>query len=160
MSGGHVFVVQGRIGHLDCDAIVVPTDRHFVVESPWHGALGVGPETVGELEPEGWAERRFGRGRSGELPQPAWFVDVVRESGTAEEELGQVMARLRGALEDITAAGLSPGAGRAKALVALPTLGTGGGGFGEITGTVIDQQLAVCQEVAAHCDIDVVIVAI
>ncbi|WP_324651021.1 SIR2 family protein [Georgenia sp. H159] len=160
MRGGHVFVVQGRIGNLDCDAIVVPTDRDFVVEPPWHAALGgVAEDEVAGLEPEGWRERGFGRGRSPDLVQPAWFVDVVRGPGPAVEELAAVMDRLRGALEDIAATRPAPGAGREKVLVALPTLGTGGGGFGEITGTVVDQQLATCRDVVSRHDLDVVVVA-
>ncbi len=159
MRGGHVFVIQGRIGNLDCDAVVVPTDRDFVVERPWHAALGIAEDEVASLRPEGWAERRLGRGRSTELAQPAWFLDVVRGPGSAEDELGELMARLRATLEDIAAAGLTPGAGRAKVLVALPALGTGGGGFGEITGTVVDQQLATCQDAVARQDLDVVVVA-
>ncbi len=159
MQGGHVFVIQGRIGNLDCDAIVVPTDRGFVVEQPWHSALGVTAESIPGLEPEHWSEHGFGRGRSAELTQPAWFVDVVRGPGSAQDELAAVMERLRGALEEIAGAGLDPGAGREKVLVALPTLGTGGGGFGEITGTVVDEQLATCQELVARLDLDVVVVA-
>ncbi|PYG01953.1 SIR2-like domain-containing protein [Georgenia satyanarayanai] len=156
---GHVFVVQGRIGHLDCDAIIVPTDRSFVVEEPWHAALGVEADAVGDLEPESWAEHGVGRGRSRGLLQPAWFVDVVRGGGATASELRAVMGRLGRALEDVAAAGLPPGAGRAKLLVALPTLGTGGGGFADVTGAVVDAQLATCQDAVAGHDVDVVIVA-
>lgn len=159
MHGGHVFVVQGRIGNLDCDAVVVPTDRAFVVERPWHAALGVAEPDVEALRPERWDERRFGRGRGPDLAQPAWFLDVVRGPGSVEAELGAVMERLRTTLADIAAAGLRPGPGRAKVLVTLPTLGTGGGGFGEITGTVVDEQLATCQDAVARHDLDVVVVA-
>ena len=153
---GHVFVVQGRIGHLDCDAVVVPTDRDFVVEETWHAALGVTAQEVAALEPEGWVER--GVGRATGLAQPAWFVDVVRGPGDARTELRAVMERLRTALEEVAAAGLTPGAGRPQALVALPTLGTGGGGFADVTGAVVAEQLATCQDVAAEHDLDVVIV--
>lgn len=159
MGGGHLFVIEGRIGNLDCDAVVVPTDRDFVVEPAWHRGLGVRSDAVGGLDPSDWAQRRFGRGRSSELVQPAWFVDVVRGGGEVGSELTAVMDRLRGALEEIAAAGLEPGAGRAKVLVALPTLGTGGGGFGDVTGTVVDEQLATCQGVVARHDLDVVVVA-
>lgn len=159
MGGGHVFVIEGRIGHLDCDAVVVPTDRDFVVEPAWHRALGVAPDAVPGLEPADWRHRRFGRGRSAALVQPAWFVDVVRGGEDVETELAGVMERLRGALEEIAAARLEPGAGRAKPLVALPTLGTGGGGFGEVTGTVVEEQLAACQDVVGGHEFDVVVVA-
>src|SRR5690606_17158951 len=128
----HLFVIEGRIGNLDCDAVVVPTDRDFVVEPAWHRGLGVRSDAVGGLEPSDWAQRRFGRGRSSELVQPAWFVDVVRGGGEVGSELTAVMDWLRGALEEIAAAGLEPGAGRAKVLVALPTVGTGGGGFDDV----------------------------
>lgn len=161
MRGGHVFVVQGRIGNLDCDAIVVPTDRDFVVEPPWHAVLGdIAKDGAAALRPKDWGERGFGRGRSPDLAQPAWFVDVVRGPGPAVDELAGVMDRLRGALEDVAGSGLVPGAGREKVLVALPTLGTGGGGFGEITGTVVDQQLATCRDAVSRHDLDVVVVAV
>lgn len=40
MSGGHVFVIQGLLEHLDCDAVVVPSDEGFTIEPHWDEVLG------------------------------------------------------------------------------------------------------------------------
>ncbi|MEE6282162.1 SIR2 family protein [Georgenia sunbinii] len=161
MSRGHVFVVHARIGHLDCDAIVVPTDRYFTVEPPWHAALGseqLSSSAIDELTPRNWPTQRYGRA-SGQTTQPTWFVDVARYGGEPADELSDVMARLRATLTDIASAGVANASGRVKPLVAIPTLGTGLGGFDAVRGAVIETQLETCQQAVDRLDVDVVIVA-
>ena len=170
---GHVFVVRGRIENLDHDAMILPTDNRFFVTSTWAAALGASPGVVGELRawqhatgllrPSGWPQHRWGRAPEGvenvPLLHPTWFVDAVHYGGDGERWLGPFMDRVRAALADIAAAAIVPRSGRPRPLIALPTLGVGDGGFGEMRGRVIDELLRVCEEATTGTEIDVVIVA-
>ena len=169
---GHVFVVRGRIENLDHDAMVLPTDSAFWVTSKWAQALGGTPavgqsrewqNTVAGLRPEDWERRGCGRAPESvaalPLLHPTWFVDVGRYGGDGEHWLRPFMDRVRATLADIAAAAVGAGSGRPRPLVALPTLGVGDGGFGEMRGRVIDELLRVCEEATTGTEIDVVIVA-
>ncbi|GAA2725638.1 hypothetical protein CAE01nite_20340 [Cellulomonas aerilata] len=90
-----------------------------------------------------------------------WFVDVAdRSSGTAlKEQARQALDRVRETLADIADSGIGPASGRPRPLVALPTLGVGGGGFDQVRGFVVDGLIRVCEEAVEAAEIDVVIVA-
>ncbi|MDT0167153.1 SIR2 family protein [Actinotalea sp. AC32] len=182
-DAGHVFVVRGRLEHLDHDATLIPTDRDFVVTPAWaaplaaaaHGTAGGGsgrtsarrasaaedaPDdawaaTVRGLRPTSWSERGWGRAADG---RPAWFVDSAAYDDP-EATLGPMVDRVHAVLMDIASAGISARSGRPRPLVALPTLGVRQGGFGDLRGTVIDRLLSVCQDVVERTGVDVVVVA-
>jgi len=162
MGTGHVFVVQGLLEHLDSDAIVVPSDPDFRIEPDWHAALRMDEGGEPPARPERWESR--GYGRTGEVAgstcPPTWFVDAVwapgRSAGAAAQDLA---ARLEGALREIAGAGLEPHHGRPHPLVAVPALGTGGGGFNAVRGALIDLLLTTCQAAVAETALDVAIVA-
>jgi SIR2-like domain len=165
---GHVFVIQGSLAHLDYDAVVVSTDNRFSVTGRWKEVLGARLDktkhcAVGRLQPKDWATKRYGRAPSpkpGTPPRPTWFVDSAWYEGqTPAEAVRQLTDRLAATLREVAAAGLSPRYGRTHPLVALPTLGTGGGGFGPVRGQVIDALLTTCQEAVQDTELDVVIVA-
>lgn len=166
---GHVFVIQGSLEHLDYDAVVVSTDDRFSVTGRWREVLGTTLDTTGHcvvdtLQPKDWTNKGYGRAvettEGITPPRPTWFVDSARyQDQTPKEAVDKLMTRLAATLQQIAAAGLPSGNGRPHLLVALPTLGTGGGGFGPIRGAVIDALLTTCQEAVAHVSFDVVIVA-
>lgn len=35
MTQGHLFIINGDLTKLACDAVLVPTDEDFVIEAPW-----------------------------------------------------------------------------------------------------------------------------
>jgi hypothetical protein len=170
---GHVFVVQGSLSHLDYDAVIVPTDADFSVLGHWAEVLGATVDAnrqceVDQLKPEDWPRRGWGRAREhGRAPaplKPTWFIDAAWYTGQAAEEALQGLTdRLAAILREIGRAGLTMGHGRPHALVALPTLGTGAGGFDSVRGEVIDALLSTCQAAVdtatGFASIDVVIVA-
>ena len=168
---GHVFVVRGRIEHLDCDAILLPTDDAFSVTRRWAGALGLEGaaeptsdrawrRATSALRPRRWSTRRWGRAADEKkVAGPTWFVDAARYGADPHADLTQVLERLEQALRDIAHARLDQGSGRPRPLVAVPTLGVGEGGFGDIRGDVIDGLLRTCAAVVAEETIDVAIVA-
>ncbi len=169
---GHVFVVRGRIENLDHDATILPTDSVFSIEKQWAAALGASAELAGSsawkptaraLRPAAWSERGWGRTLEGadEVPllRPTWFLDAVRYGDDGDHSLALVVDRLSATLAAVAAAAVEPGSRRPRPLVAVPTLGVGGGGFGHMRGQVIDRLLRACEEAVATLTIDVVIVA-
>ncbi|MDO8108340.1 SIR2 family protein [Isoptericola sp. b441] len=180
---GHVFVLGARLEHLDCDAVVIPTDAYFTVEPHWAPALGIGDHAAGSdtwydlvnhFRPGRWNQDRFGKASTHvhpKTPKPTWFVDVARyTSGTgradelaaARTDLDALLTRLRLALEEMAAelTGQRDGdSGRSVPLIAVPTLGVAGGGFGQIRGEVIRQLLRTCQEFVAQNELDIAIAA-
>lgn len=173
-SSGHVFVVPGDLAHLDADAMVLPTDRGFTVERQWFPVLGLtrdaaddaaGPPdaaTVAALRPEGWpdGDGRAREAATGTPPLPTWFVDSVRDPTLDGKDAADALAhRVGHVLRAVARSGVRPGRGRSRVLVALPTLGVGGGDFGSLRGLVIDSQLAACRAAAEETGIDVVVVA-
>lgn len=161
MGTGHVFVVQGLLEHLDCDALVVPSDPEFTIEPDWRAALRVDEGAELPARPERWAERGYGRGGAAGSPcPPTWFVDAVWRPGRPARVAAQdLAARLAGALREIAEAGLEPEHGRPHPLVAVPALGTGGGGFDAVRGALIDLLLQTCQDAVDGAPLDVAVVA-
>lgn len=168
-SPGHVFVVRGRLENLDHDAVVLPSDRSFTVEPVWDPLLtadcAATSSSASVLRPATWGEQRWGRVRpgEGEAAHPAvWFVDVVAERGGEQlsEQARGMLARVEAALADIAAADVVPGSGRPRPLVALPALGVGGGGFGDVRGQVVRGLLGTCERVAAEHGVDIAVVAL
>lgn len=92
---------------------------------------------------------------------PTWFVDSAAygEASDLHVSLAEMLARVRATLHDIGTARLDARSGRPRPLVAVPTLGVRGGGFGDVRGDVVAGLLAVCEEAVAAEGIDVVIVA-
>jgi hypothetical protein len=160
VSAGHVFVVNGRLEHLDADAFLVPTDPDFDLEDYWAPVWGGGDGA--ELRPESWDGCRCGRAADG---RPLWFLDVSieagEESGAAADDraLRWLTDGLREALEAVAAADLETGPGRARPLVALPTIGVGKGGFAQVRGEALRAILDTSYAVAAASGVDIVVVA-
>lgn len=167
---GHVFVIQGAMAHLDCDAVVVSTDSRFSVRGHWSDTLGTGllnderrHADADALRPERWTERRFGRAREPEPgvspPRPTWLLDVVPDGDVASVHgIAGVMKRLEHVLRDVAGATIRPEHQRFVPLVALPVVGVRGGGLGSLRGSVAELQLEVCERLSHELGLDVVIV--
>lgn len=153
---GHVFVVQGDLTTLTCDAWLLPTDRDLRVAGKWHRGLPAGlirGERLTVEPPSGWSR---GEVNSFSLPVedgPAvWATDVGRGGETSIEWYRQALASFLDQAAD------APRAGRARPLLAVPVVGTGGSGGGSRSGAVLagivhELEDAVCRNV-----IDVVLV--
>ncbi|MFH5821246.1 SIR2 family protein [Georgenia sp. AZ-5] len=164
MNTGHVFVIQGLLEHLDCDAVIVPSDDRFAIEPAWDDVIGrSGGADASALRPANWGTKRYGRARTGgecAPPLPIWFIDAVWYEGQDAATAARTLAdRLAATLREVAEAGLEPSHQRPHPLVALPALGTGGGGFDEIRGRLVDLLLQTCQEVVASAALDVAVVA-
>lgn len=168
MTLGHLFVVHSRMEDLQYDAALVPTGRTLGVRSYWQAVLKVPRlphdpthlDTTG-IRPADWPQP-FARipvspGRGPTVP--TWFINSGSTGRYPKDRVANLMSNLAGALRAIADSSIRPGTGRAKPLVALPTLGVGGGGLNAIRGAVIDRLLAECQSFVEANDIDLVITA-
>jgi hypothetical protein len=146
--GGHLFVTQGDLTRLACDAWLLPSDERLHVRPHWlEGEPGearppVKPDGCLDLpKPPGWGDqglrvmRLAGVGRDEGAPQ-RWLVNVGGAPGVPVE---WHLAGVRQFL-DVVAAELRGRAsvyGRAIPLVALPLVGTEGGGAGDVKGDML-----------------------
>lgn len=146
-GAGHLFVVHGRLECLVHDAAVIPVGEELDFAKHWRPVVGKHPPTP----VDGWAERGWGA-----TDDPAvWVVNVGADWTVPVEQLAE---RVAGAVAEIAEAGLEPGRGRVRPLVALPFVGLEGGGHGEHRGDVIRAQIKNLRKVAEKSGIDVVIV--
>lgn len=153
---GHVFVVPGNLHHIDADAVVLPSDTAFKVESAWREALTDWPRTAA---PADWAARGWGRS-SGDHERPAWFIDVTDHNRVTTPSV--IGARVADLLDDVSASpDVTAGPGRCQRLVAIPVLGVGRAGLGDgaTRGQMIDTLLRVCEGAARRHGVDIALVA-
>lgn len=152
-TAGHVFVIHGSLEDVTCDAVVIPTDTSFGVRRHWSDVTG----PAAPVKPARWAEDHFGRAAQ-ETTTAAWYIDVTDRDHAAPPEL--IAGRVRAAVEAISRSfrtpWLSPVRGRAQHLVALPLLGTGGGGVASTD--MVVALLSALGEVVRDLRIDVAIV--
>lgn len=139
---GHVYVVRGKIGHLSCDMVLVPTDADFVVESYWSRVVGPKP-----MAPDGWASGSVAASADGVV-----FADVA--SGRDPAWLGRQVST---AIEVAAQQQVMPAHGRTTPLLAMPMVGIGRAGHGARIGEAIEAVLEGARE-GAEAGIDVAIV--
>ncbi|EHI41035.1 hypothetical protein OPAG_00214 [Rhodococcus opacus PD630] len=149
-NSGHVFVVRGRIELVAWDAVIVPTSNLFWPREIWWPALGITRFDASAVSGAGRV-----RSFATDDGRPAWLLDVARYKNSS---VGWLIDGLCAALSAIAAHRPTPGGGRVKPLVALPTLGVGQGGYGGVRGEVVQTLLATTGAFAAENDIDVVFV--
>lgn len=159
MSNGHVFVVPGTINDLRCDHVLIPTDYKLSVRRMWFPVLGWENDEIAERELSG-IEMLSPEHRAVLLPEQddrprRWLIAVGAFLGDGVEWLYD---GLRQTLDLVAQHPGRPALGRSRPLVAMPTLGVGGGGFGLTRGQVIAGLLATAETSAQQHGIDVVIV--
>lgn len=120
---GHVFVIHGKLQDVTCDAALIPTDTSFSVrEHWWRGVVGL---SEAPHVPNGWTG-------SGCAPDRAngrfWYLDITDEGAlnggrALTQRLTVAVRSISGSLTD------PPVRGRARHLIVMPLLGSGGGGL-------------------------------
>ncbi len=142
-------MVLGRIESVVHDVAVVPTSDGFEFRHYWGELVG---DHAHQHKPAGWPDRGFGPSR---VDPRLWFISV---SADRDSRLRVIRERIARVIRGIVAQGVQPGANREKPLIALPIIGTGGGGLDRRRGEVIRVQLSVCAELAAEHQVDIAII--
>lgn len=156
----HVFVTRGDLTHVACDAWMVPTDRSLSVRSSWtkdnpalceaiknfcDGAFRAGETHASAVE--AWDE-------SGPIPVftavPFFGFNDASEFADIIDSFAETAAR---AVSESGRAGSRP-----FPLLAMPVIGSGGGGGSEVLGDLIRVVLESAEQAAASHLVDIVIV--
>lgn len=137
MIPGHVFIVRSDLTKLSCDDWLLPGDRfgpgeswkHVRHDPPPEGATWLGSH----LSVLPWQPLHEGG------PRP-WLVKVgTKQKNNPEWHIGRVQDFLAVLEEEYRTR--APARRRSKHLVAVPLVGTGGGGAAEISGKIVSALL-------------------
>lgn len=152
---GHVFIVRCDITKLACDAWLAPCDRRAKPRGHFTPSFWKGP-FKGEPFQSGERVQKL-RDCPENCPQP-WLVDV---GGTKETSVQWYIEGVAKFLEDVKKdlANKKPLMGRTIPLVAMPVVGTAGGGALEKAGEIIEAMLKELSSFTANNPIDVALVA-
>lgn len=136
---GHLFVAQGDLTKLACEAVVIPCDSRLNVNPVWASLL---PPNLPSGE-SSWWRLPGSADNNGVVHLPDSSGRRIRAVVAVEgrSEPSDVVDRLWGALGAIVA-GLETSGGRAVPLVGIALVGTGDGGLKGRRGEVIDEILA------------------
>lgn len=170
---GHVFVVHGDLTHLACDEWLLPTDRELTLTDGWlptlrDDAVRRGADGVPRLATQ--APDAFCTGRQRVLPVPdelrctggtgspvtrgrPWLLDVGTD---ADAEPGWLVDGVRAWLDAV--GGADCRTERARPLLGLPLVGTGGGGAALKRDQVLAELLPALGEHADRHGVDVALV--
>lgn len=156
-KGGHVFILDGDVSRISCDAWLLPTDRNFWITDSFRKAVGMDRPGVLPGAPPSWGPQgcllleHLQRDGDPEL----WLGDVGRNdegfdhyASRASEFIEVVSQRLRG---------LEPPLGRPP-LLALNVIGSGEGGKRSERGELLSALLPAIIAAAARHRADVALV--
>lgn len=172
MSGepGHLFVVDGDLTALAVDAALIPTDDQLRLEPPWRSMLDRSDVEIGD----DWPEQPIPVPSSAAeaAGSPLWLISlghlaagegdtVPPDEAALDQAIDRLLARVtrfvEGYLGRLGDAGSFRG-GRSRPLLALPLLGTGGGGLFAHRSTLIRRLVAHLRALLERHPVDVVLV--
>lgn len=155
----HVFITQGDITHLACDAWLLPTDADLSVRPNWLEAAEGLQEAVEQLSQKDRDRLRGDQavpvfaGRDGPIPV---LTPVPLYGIESPEDYEPAITSF------VTSAIAALGTWRARKaplrLLAMPAFGTGRGGAAHIPGPTLQALLHVASREARANDVDIVIV--
>ncbi|MCZ0732514.1 SIR2 family protein [Mycolicibacterium iranicum] len=160
-SGGHLFIVNGDLTRIACDAILIPTDEKFRIEPYWRGVV------TQDALPLNWGSRSL-------IELPAKFrVDSAENDKIAVwlSNVGQVgnqsgfeafEAKIREFITNAKSACNTDRPGRLykwpKPRLALPVVGSKKGGGHQRRGDLLKGLVRTLQALAGEHDVDIVLV--
>ncbi len=166
---GHVFITRGDLTKLHCDAWLMPTDVRFNVSHSWRAGLPSNWDNIVEglwrrviPAPQDWGNTgvRVARvGDDSQLPHDPrpYLVNVGAWPGVETDwYLEGARQFFRVVAEDLTHERLV--ARRSKPLVALPLIGVGHGGAGDIKGDIVLRLVEEMFRAAEPFDFDIALV--
>ncbi|RZT63898.1 SIR2-like protein [Microcella alkaliphila] len=156
----HVFVVQGDLTRIACDAWLLPTDQRINVKQHWRDAL---PTLAEQLQATDLMALRVGDRLAAALAPAVDEPDAPRIIATAVplhgfDEPAELFPALRAFVAEAVAATASRPRTRPLPLFALPFFGTAGGGGANRRGAIFDALHAEARELAARYEVDLAFV--
>lgn len=155
---GHLFVIDGDLTRLDCDAVLVPTDGELLVEPAWYPLLAKTPGRASRLEqtpPQGWGARVRATpyAASGDRPH-VWLGAVGTDSYDEKWFADGALAFVERAADQLWKSWSRPVPPR----VALNVVGAGRGGARHDKGHLFTTMIPALQRAAVDSGVDVVLV--
>ena len=169
-AGGHLFIINGDVQKLACDAWLLPTDEHLTVTASFAAAIEdrVTPYGDGDFKVENftWNGSAVGICKEAVDGEPAiWLADVgvapfdaKSTESVVKKEVSEWFGRRAGEFVRLAAAEATT-RGVIRPIVALPIIGSGDGGLSEHRGKLLKGLLSAIYEALETTDCDVVLVA-
>ena len=151
-TGGHLFVVQGRMESLRHDAAVVPVGRSGIPNSRWSSLVGRRLDPPRYWETERW----------GVLEGIADHVSVVGVGGEFADPYDVILDRCAAAIRNVQTllGATTPTRGTGTLpLVVAPVIGIGRGGYSDHRGTIVRQLVTRLHALASTEGVDIALVA-
>lgn len=151
---GHLFVAQGDLTRLACDAVLIPCDSRLNVSRAWSSVL---PKDLPAGD-AGWLRLPGSQNANGVVTLDDHDGRKVRAFVSVEgySTPDDVVRRMWTAIDHVSQ-GLETGDGRARPLIGVPVPGTGEGGLSGRRGEVIDKLLEQYRAVKRSCDIALIL---
>ena len=134
---GHVFVVEGDLTRLRCDAWLLPTDGSFHITEAWKDHVRDGD--IAKLRHEGWGGRWVIR-----LPdrtEPAIWLANVGMSGepslSDEDRAARISSVVRAFVREASRKAPAAASTGRPPLLGMPLITTGHGGMSELRGALL-----------------------
>lgn len=153
---GHLFIINGDLTKLACDAILIPTDEVFRIENPWVEVLGGwkrptswGDSTVIALDPVP-GEPQIWLGNIGQIGDESDFA-------VFEPVLTEFVEKAAGALQAVASEDRIYAAPKLR--LAVNVIGSGRGGASRKKGELVHGLVLALERVARAHDVDIILVA-
>ena len=154
--GGHLFIINGDLTKVACDALLIPTDSECKIEDHWLGFL----ESRGYTKPDAWKLGDVFLSASDKTPH-IWLGNVGQPisnsafkafAPTLEAFVDHAIAALR-AVSDCDRIYPWP-----KTRLAVNVVGSGRGGGREKKGELTRGLIKTLTHLAESCDVDIILV--
>ena len=152
--GGHLFIINGDLTKVACDALLVPTDNNFRVEAPWRALVR------GHKIPEKWGSKRVIALPASDKEPQVWLGNVGQLGDgsdfsvfapTVESFVVQAADKLRSAKHKRIYDWPKP-------RLALNVVGSGLGGGSAKKGNLIRGLIEKLTTLADEIDVDIILV--
>lgn len=157
-----MFIIQGDVSSVVCDAWLLPTDQKFSVTESFIGALSDDGKqrvkTLVDTAPSGWKDRGCFYFETHPLPggPQIWLGDIGRKDRIDYDHYAKRAREFIQEASHDVAERHSIKTRRVR--LAMPVLGTGHGGVRATRGSLLGKLIPVLVECAAEFDCDVVLV--
>lgn len=153
--GGHLFIINGDLTKVACDALLIPTDSECKIEDHWLGFL----ESRGYTKPDAWklgdvflsASDKTPHIWLGNIGQPTSSADFEAFAPTVRAFISQAKAQLAGVNDDKRIYSWP------KKRLAVNVVGSGAGGGVGVKGNLTLGLVRTLRELATTHDVDIVL---